>query len=357
MHSEVTAEDQLQEGAGAKLTAGDVLRQERLRRGLSEKVVADKLHITMHYVRALEANAYEKLPSAVFTKGYIKNYALLLQLEVDDLFSLYEEYNAQLQEGMAEASRQRARSKTDRNKPWVIFSLIAFLGGFAGLWLYNNLSKDDPVSEPAELEINAVTPAVNQRQPTETAANQFSLEQAPTEVVEQAPVGGTALVELAEDEFLAEATDTDVQISESPVAADLDEQADTVSALTNLAANDRAGLLAVESEILAVTQSQASVSADDAGNVPQIIEVAAVGSDVLRITFSGESWIEVSDSASNQIYRDLREDGDVLEITGSAPFSILLGDAPFASMVLNDTEIDISSNIRIDNSARLTVGL
>ena len=88
-----------------------------------------------------------------------------------------------------------------------------------------------------------------------------------------------------------------------------------------------------------------------------VISVGGQGRDVLRITFSGASWVEVDDGGENQIYRDLREAGDVLEITGDAPFRILLGDAPFTSLTLNGNEIDVSENIRIDNSARLTVGL
>jgi formate dehydrogenase iron-sulfur subunit len=61
------------------------MQQERIRRGLSEKEVADQLHITMHYVRSLEANNYDKLPGAVFAKGYIKNYAQLLELDEVEL--------------------------------------------------------------------------------------------------------------------------------------------------------------------------------------------------------------------------------------------------------------------------------
>ena len=58
------------------LTAGDILQRQRQRLGLNEKEVANKLHITMHYVKALETNSYEKLPGAVFAKGYLKSYAL-----------------------------------------------------------------------------------------------------------------------------------------------------------------------------------------------------------------------------------------------------------------------------------------
>jgi len=96
---------------------------------------------------------------------------------------------------------------------------------------------------------------------------------------------------------------------------------------------------------------QTEVSSDS------LISVVGPGTDTLRISFSGANWVEVNDGEENQIYRDLRVAGDVLEITGSAPFSILLGYAPRARLTFNGNEIDVSDNIRIDNSARLTVGL
>lgn len=370
MLSEAATEEQPQEDTPGKLTAGDILQQERLRRGLSEKAVADKLHITMHYVKALEANAYEKLPGAVFTKGYIRNYALLLELDVDELCSAYDDYNAQLQEGKAEASRQRARRKTDRNRPWVVLSLLVFVGGFAGLWLYNNMFSDDTDSVPAAGDASAAAPVIEQPRETEAATNPPAVQAAVPEVVEQISTSivddpvieapGLEEPELEEpvvEEPLAVAADDAGQSTDAdPLsAAEPADQDDDVSIAASPVDGDQAEIVEVETEIPADSQVQASVE-DEADAGPQVIEIAGDGSDVLRVVFSGESWIEVNDSDSNQLYRDLRQDGDVLEITGSAPFGILLGDAPFAQMTLNDTEIDISARIRIDNSARLTVG-
>lgn len=367
MPSESLAEDQLQEEASVKLTAGDVLREERLRRGMSEKLVADKLHITMHYVKALESNTYEKLPGAVFIKGYIKSYALLLELDVEELYGLYNEINAQLQEGVAEESRKRARKKTDRNKPWVILSIIAFVGGFAGLWLYNNLGDDDVGAEPeVEPETVQIGAAPAQRQATEAVANSPSQQPSPVEIVEpliveptqESPLVSDSLAEPVATSSSPEVEDSTADITPAIPIAVADTAAGTGtgddSDLTNPVVSDPVDSSSAEPEILEQGDNLAIAASVDDG--PQTIEVVAPGSDVLRITFSGESWIEVNDNSSELIYRDLREDGDVLEITGSAPFSVLLGDAPFASMTLNDTAIDISNRIRIDNSARLTVG-
>jgi cytoskeleton protein RodZ len=82
-----------------------------------------------------------------------------------------------------------------------------------------------------------------------------------------------------------------------------------------------------------------------------------IGSDILQISFTGECWIEVIDSASANIYREIQEPGDLLRITGTAPFRILLGDAPFVEVTLNGQSIDVNASIRIDKSARLVVGL
>ena len=82
MQSEKFADNVSEEGVAKEcLTAGDMLREERLRQNISEKEAGDQLHITAHYVRALESNDYEKLPGAVFVKGYLKSYASLLNID------------------------------------------------------------------------------------------------------------------------------------------------------------------------------------------------------------------------------------------------------------------------------------
>jgi len=153
MQTEQLAE-QLSDASGdldARPSTGEVLRQERLRRGLDEKEVADRLHITMHYVRALEADKYEKLPGAIFAKGYIKSYALLLDLDPDDVLDRYTEFTSLQLEQEQEASRQRVRRKRDKNKPWVIVSVVGFIVGFTALWAYNNFSvgSDSDTPTPA----------------------------------------------------------------------------------------------------------------------------------------------------------------------------------------------------------------
>jgi cytoskeleton protein RodZ len=338
----------------SELTAGDVLRQKRQHLGLSEKEVADKLHITMHYVKALENNHYEKLPATVFAKGYIKSYALLLGLEEDDLLTRYDEFNTQKQENIAEASRVKAQRKKDRNKPFVIVSLLVFVGGFLGLWLANSYFGEE--STPDALVV------------AETDSNDASVIQVPVrEGVQQAQVLQEATETLDSHNLavLDTTADSEQAINELALLEDisvppvLTEGIPVVSVndVTTASQSSSATLLSPDSEDSVLEEIvELEVSSADS-ELLQVIEIEAVGNDVLRISFSGECWVEVNDSEAQQIYRDIREAGDILEITGSAPFNILLGDAFYAEMTLNGVGIDFSDDIRIDNSARLTVGL
>ena len=92
------------------------------------------------------------------------------------------------------------------------------------------------------------------------------------------------------------------------------------------------------------------------GIAKTLIFVAGEGGDTLKLSFRGTSWVEVTDSSDGRKYRDLREAGDMLEITGLAPFMIFLGDASRTRLTFNGDEIDLSQEIRIDNSVQLTVG-
>lgn len=72
-------------------TVGQTLEQLRMQTGLTVSNVAAHLHIREEYVDALEKSDYRKLPSRVFVKNYVRNYAKLLQLNWSAIESLLEE--------------------------------------------------------------------------------------------------------------------------------------------------------------------------------------------------------------------------------------------------------------------------
>ncbi|MEX0618576.1 MAG: RodZ domain-containing protein [Pseudohongiellaceae bacterium] len=257
--------------AGNGPAIGARLRETRKRSGLSEQSVSEQLHITMHYVRSLEEDNYAKLPGDVFARGYIRNYAILLGLEPEPLIAEFDLYSgARMEASRAESKRVRAKHRRDRNRPWVILSVILFVAGFLGLWLFNSFFAS--AAEP--------------------------------------------------DRGVPSTTNVPAALPDSPAAAIMPEDGNVVEAIAE-----------------------------------EVTEIVSGGTDQLQIEFSGESWVEIGDNGNRSLYRDIGQAGDIVRITGQRPFSILLGDAPYAKVTLNGYEIDVAGDIRIDNSARLSVGL
>ena len=380
-----TNENEQQDEAGedkvsAAESVGVILRAERLRQDLTEKKVADKLHITMHYVRAIESNSFDKLPGAVFAKGYIKSYALLLGLEQSQIIGSYDEYVNDQQDAVREKTRVQVRRRKDKNRPWVIGSGIAFLGFFVVLWLFN--SGADENNEPVS---DAPSQPENQSQLEPRLADDLEAAPAailiPLEPMVAAPPAqdGNVQIQSTDSADLAnsasmegavdDGTDTEVGITEA-AAVEINEVAvQAQPTFKQIGQRQLSRDLKMSSAIDAISNpriepvSDQSSAAFETRDVPEPdpsdgrILVGAVGRDVLLITFIGESWVEVSDGFENLIYRDLRDAGNVLEITGTAPFDVLLGDAPYVKMTLNGAVIDASRKIRSDNSMRLKVGL
>jgi cytoskeleton protein RodZ len=95
----------------------------------------------------------------------------------------------------------------------------------------------------------------------------------------------------------------------------------------------------------------------EAASDASVMALAWPGSDELEIIFSDESWVELEHRGGDENYQDTHQQGEKLRITGTAPFLLNLGNARAASVVYNGRVLDISNNIRSDDSARLSVGM
>jgi hypothetical protein len=92
---------------------GNSLREARVRQGLEYPQVELATKIRAKYIRALEDEAFEILPSETYVKGFLRSYAEYLgldgQLYVDEYVARYGSERA-----LEEAPRRRARVHQDR---------------------------------------------------------------------------------------------------------------------------------------------------------------------------------------------------------------------------------------------------
>lgn len=74
--------------------AGEILKKRREDLNLTVKEIADHLKIRRDYLDAIEKDAFDKLPVAVYTKGYIRAYAEYLRIEAQPIIDFYSSHLA-----------------------------------------------------------------------------------------------------------------------------------------------------------------------------------------------------------------------------------------------------------------------
>lgn len=122
-----------------KASLGDELRAARSARGLSISDVEADLRIRSHYIEAIEAGDLSSLPDKVYVDGFLRNYAVYLDIEADDVVR---RFNAETVGTPAKSSSLLKSKSKPTNDPLAGFSAKpssrsragGFLNGVVSLW-------------------------------------------------------------------------------------------------------------------------------------------------------------------------------------------------------------------------------
>ena len=112
-------------------SAGKVLAEARERLGLSVAEVARQLRLSPRQIEALEADDHASLPGKTFLRGFLRNYAKLLQLDPEPLLALCQPEPPQAQSIAVPTSRIEFGGKRrlmpfgdHSGKPWAKYAAI-----------------------------------------------------------------------------------------------------------------------------------------------------------------------------------------------------------------------------------------
>jgi len=347
---------------------GQKLKKHREELGLSHNRVADALHMTAHYVKALETDQYDKLPGKTFVKGYFRAYAKLLDVDVEEVMTCYERYVSALEESEeTEAKVIRAKKAYDQNMRWMICAALIIVMVIGVSWWYS--------SHKSSSATMAASPPANVAR-AETAASPVAPRVTAQSQAEQANAAMTLIATLDQADLVERAAtapegDSEDSLDAAGVVAASAAQAAGTDLAVAMTEND---LEAPVSAPDAIEASPVTVAADamaedvtTPGLTPAglpddtIVELAdsrqvnleSEGNDLLQVHFSGASWIEVDNGENTRLYNDMLSNGDDLTIRGMAPFNVLVGDANMVDMTFNSRAVDLTSRMRTDLSARI----
>ncbi len=168
---------------------GDELRRERLRQGLTLDAISGRTKISLRSLEAIEADAFDRLPGLVFTRNFVRLYALDLKMEPDGLLDRLPRFNieaAPLPDPPARTGRTQWDPRLTAALVSALWLVTAGAAGSGAWYYYNHYGRHlltavaaapapkpaNPVSsvKPAAVTPAAVTPAEPPQVPSTSPA-------------------------------------------------------------------------------------------------------------------------------------------------------------------------------------------
>ena len=307
--SEQEVSDNFEFGPGA------LLKQAREQQDISIKEVADRLKLMEKSVKDIESDDYKDIP-ITFIKGYVKNYAQMLGLDVQETTENFNRYVAKngLDNSSTTSSFRPPRANNNSNVKYVriFIRLISTLLVIALLYsIYYLLAEKgywnkfiDSFDKKETIE----------GQPLETEDTDNEGELIPDDLQMQLSSNVQA---------------TNVQINASQK---VNQQPETTQApLEDLAPTDL------------------TIAAKGEGGKFE------TNNNQVDFDFSGDCWLQLVDSRGQILVTGTKRSGHVSSVSGIPPYQLTIGKVSTVSIHYQGKEIDLSSytDARI---ARLTIG-
>ncbi|MEZ8801179.1 cytoskeleton protein RodZ [Vibrio splendidus] len=293
-------ETQTQETVAPAIEAGTLLKNKRESLGLTQKQISDRLKLRVTLIQQIEENQFESDQVATFMRGYIRSYAKYVNLdEKVVLNALHHSGDAQHQEQeMLSFSRKTKTEKHNSRIMLLTWSIFAVIVGISSLWWWQNQQQDT-----------------------------LSQSLANTESSEELVVEESLDPELTSLEVIEAEQNTET----SPVTENSDELTEVSSA------EDSVTLDPVE--VLEETPEAADVASVTAE--PETVAPEAVVNELV-MQFSADCWIQVKDASGKTLSTGIKKAGQTLNLSGTAPYKVILGAPEGVSMTFASEPVDLS---------------
>ena len=142
-------------------TVGEILQKARVEKNLEYEDIEKKTRIRKKFLRAMEENDWDKLPSEAYIKGFLRNYSDFLGLKSAGVIAIFrrqypEDIKAKvLPEGLSEPLNEPILKITPQSFAFILTGAFIFI--FAAYLIFQYLSFTGPppldVASPKEGEV------------------------------------------------------------------------------------------------------------------------------------------------------------------------------------------------------------
>ena len=323
---------------------GSLLRDARERRGETLADVAHVLKLSTHQVAALEAERFDLLPGLTFVRGFLRNYARHVRLDLDTRIAALGGPPGSEQVRLSTVTNASgeipsAGVSAARGVRSALVVVAVMLLALALGW-YFDWFKMDEAPQPVATSQTSRTATQREEAPVSPA-------EAPSEPADEDMLSGVVADDGApvELEPVAEMPAPPVASVDAPLSDSGSSMADETASVPP---SD-----AVTPELATTGSERASVETAAVGHSGAVS--AEAGVDRLSFSLRGESWIQVRDRDGVALYTGTGAPGSTRVVQGQPPFSIVVGNAAMVSLEFNGQAVDLVPHTSQGGVARLTV--
>ncbi len=283
---------------------GSRLRQARIAQEIEPATIAEHLHMTVAVVTALEQDNYTNLPTRVFVRGYIRNYARLVDEPVDEVLAEFDQVWPPAERPMKIQPPPRLAADTyptHRGRQLVTWLLLLLGTVLFLLWWQGYLSQ-------AWQQYTLLPASVNQPLDTRITSPPAS---------SPVPSGANAVPEPL------------FQPAPRPEPVVIPEEPDSTPA---------------SEPVPETTVEDLTAEAEDFPTEPPVV----------TLRFTRSSWVDIRDSSGTYQLTGHMAAGEQHQLGGSTPYQLVIGNAAAAELSIDGQPYDMSPHIR-SNVARFTL--
>ncbi|QDO83391.1 DUF4115 domain-containing protein [Shewanella psychropiezotolerans] len=300
-------------------TIGSLLRQSREKMGASVADIAEQLHLRPCIVEDIEADNFDEIASPTYVKGYVKNFARIVQADKKAIQRcLANQVPQDPEPQMQSFSRKTTRQARDGRLTFVTYLIAFILLALLVLWW---VQKSDTLSSIDFSQPTAEEIAASQNEPGGISNGDDSGNSN----------ANTGIENLSDDA--------------APLNVSGLESSERISVPAS-GPNDELGSSMNETETKINTQALAKLTIKPVSQ--------SIGQSALALSLSADCWINVTDAAGKVLINDLKKAGSQLNVSGEAPFKLTLGAPQAVSIELNGEAVSLV-DYPSGRVARLTV--
>ncbi len=313
---------------------GRMLSDARKSMGLSQQQVADKLNFRKTLVQEIEAEQFDLSLPAAFNRGYLKNYAKLVNIAQDDVLNSYDQLGvAQRQCAEMQSFSKGTEKQAEHNMlMWITYLILVALITATVVWWYQAPSAE-PAAVTANENSNAIINTTNVGSNPSSNTNR-DINSATPEVDSNSQIAAQQVTSLPVaniTENISEDTAEQSQKLLDPINSDTanevsDSQLGGGESLENTPNITAADAIS--------NQKNTTINAAETAVVPTLAE--------LVFTFSGDCWVNIYDATGERVAWGVKKSGYVMTISGQAPFNVTLGKPELVAINYNDTSVDMT---------------